>query len=452
MEKEVVHDFGDGLVLRQAVPDDAEALAEFNGRVHSDRGWELPDVGVAAWVRDLMTKPHPTFAVGDFLVVEDTGSSKIVSSTNLIPQTWSYDGIEFGVGRPELVGTHPDYRRRGLVRAQFEVLHRWSAERGHKLQVVSGIPYYYRQFGYEMGLNLHGGRRGPAAYVPVLGEAKAESYRVRPARVDDLDTLAEWVHEGQKRQPISCTRDAALWRYQLEGQSSESAAAFVMCMVETAASDDDPGGDPVGFLAHAAVRWGRSLAAVSYELKPGISWWAVTPAVLRYLKSQGATLACYYDAPDAPVFDTLFFSFGAEHPSYPVIADWLLKVDAPYAWFVRVADIPDFLRTIAPALEARLAASVMVGHTGELTLSFYRSGVRMVFEQGRLATVESWLPEGDGGSAGCFPDLTFLQLLFGYRSLTELDMAYADCFATLEGRLLLNALFPKKPSEVWCVA
>lgn len=451
MNSKVLHVFEDGLVMRCAVPGDTEALVEFNARVHSDRGWDSPDLGVGAWVRDLMTKPHPTFSVDDFLVVEDPDTGEIVSSTNLIPQTWSYDGVEFGVGRPELVGTHPDYRRRGLVRAQFDVLHRWSAARGHKVQVITGIPYYYRQFGYEMGLNLHGGRRGPAAYVPSLGEGKAESYTVRPAQVDDLDFVAECVSEGHKRQPINCIRDSALWRYQLEVQSSESAPAVIMSLIETAPLDDAPGGKPVGFLAHGVVRWGRSLAVISYELKPGVSWWAVTPPVLRYLKAQGEARACYYDAPDAPAFDTLLFSLGAEHPSYSVVAEWLPKVDDPYAWFVRVDDIPDFLRTIAPALEVRLASSVMVGHTGELTLSFYRSGVKLSFEQGRLAAVEPWMPSGDEGM-GRFPDLTFLQLLFGYRSLSELDMAYADCFATLEGRLLLNAIFPKQASEIWCVA
>jgi len=48
-----------------------------------------------------------------------------------------------------------------------------------------------------------------------------------------------------------------------------------------------------------------------------------------------------------------------------------------------------------------------------------------------------------------FPDLTFLQLLFGYRSYAELDMAYPDCYAThAEAVVLLNALFPKRPSYV----
>lgn len=48
-----------------------------------------------------------------------------------------------------------------------------------------------------------------------------------------------------------------------------------------------------------------------------------------------------------------------------------------------------------------------------------------------------------------FPELTFLQLLFGYRSYEELDAAFADCYAEkAEAAVLLNALFPKRPSFV----
>jgi predicted acetyltransferase len=76
----------------------------------------------------------------------------------LIPQTWTYAGVPFGVGRPEAVGTDPDYRRRGLIRMQFEVLHGKSAAMGHLVQGITGIPWYYRQFGYEYALDLDGGR------------------------------------------------------------------------------------------------------------------------------------------------------------------------------------------------------------------------------------------------------------------------------------------------------
>ena len=160
---------------------DTEKLVEFNSKIHCDLGPETPDTRVGVWTRDLMTKAHPTFHPDDFTIVEDTADGKIVSSLNLISQTWSYGGIPFGVGRPELVGTLPEYRNRGLVRAQFEVIHQWSAERGEKVQAITGIPYYYRIFGYEMGLELHGGRAGFLAHIPRLKEGETEPYHIRPA-------------------------------------------------------------------------------------------------------------------------------------------------------------------------------------------------------------------------------------------------------------------------------
>jgi hypothetical protein len=132
-------DLGDGLILRRDTKADTQALVDFNGKIHAEGGTEREDK-VAEWTRDLMEKPHPTFEVGDFTIVEDTEKGKIVSTLNLISQTWAYGGIPFGVGRPELVGTDPDYRHRGLVRAQFDVIHQWSAARGEQMQGITGIP------------------------------------------------------------------------------------------------------------------------------------------------------------------------------------------------------------------------------------------------------------------------------------------------------------------------
>jgi hypothetical protein len=131
----VLKDLGGGLILRRARRDDAEAVAAFNARVHHSSGGAFeqrePHRGIAAGTRDLMTGDHPTCDALDFTVIEDTTTGSVVSSTCLIGQRFSYEGVEFDAGLPELVGTHPDYRRRGLVREQFEVLHRWGKERGH---------------------------------------------------------------------------------------------------------------------------------------------------------------------------------------------------------------------------------------------------------------------------------------------------------------------------------
>ena len=161
---EKIMDMSDGLVMRRSSAADTDRLAEFNGRIHGDDAEDA--AAVAAWTRDLLRNPPPAFSPNDFVIVEDPSTGEIISSLNLISQTWTYEGIPFGVGRPELVGTKPDYRGRGLVRAQFEVIHEWSRQRGELVQAITGIPYFYRQFGYEMGLDLGGGRGGFEPQVP----------------------------------------------------------------------------------------------------------------------------------------------------------------------------------------------------------------------------------------------------------------------------------------------
>ena len=450
----LLRDMGDGLVLRRATRADTEALADFNARVHSDNGWDTPDPGVGAWVRDLMAGRHPSFDVGDFLVVEDTATGTIVSSSNLISQTWSYAGIEFGVGRPELVGTHPDYRRRGLIRKQFEILHRWSAERGELVQAITGIPWYYRQFGYDMAMNLHGARRGPETGLPELKAGETEPYVVRPATAADLGFIADVDAFARRHSLVNCVRSAAQWAYELSGRNHGNAAHFELRVIETGT------GEPIGYLAHPPVRWGSHLCAIRYELKPGVSWWAVTPPVLRYLKATGPTLRPYFVDPDGgPPFKGVMFELGEQHPAYAVVADSLPIISNPYTWYMRVPDLPAFLRLITPVLERRLAQSDMAGHTGKLKLDFYRDGVMLSLEQGRIADIAAW-PLGresdgeriSGGAYIRFPDLTFLQVLFGHRTLDELRHAYTDCFGNLEGRLLVNALFLKQSSEIWPIA
>jgi hypothetical protein len=127
-------DLGDGLVLRWATADDAEQIIAFNTQVHADSPGQ-PAVEVGAWVADLLGGKHPVVTPADFTVVLDSnriedGNPKLVSSLTLFSQTWSYDGIEFGFGQPELVGTLPGYRRRGLVRAQMDAVHELSRSRG----------------------------------------------------------------------------------------------------------------------------------------------------------------------------------------------------------------------------------------------------------------------------------------------------------------------------------
>jgi len=440
----ILRQLGDDLILRRSTPADVHALAEFNSKIHSDFGPDTPDERIGAWVCDLLTRPHPTFDPADFTIVEDTRTGKIVSSLNLIPQTWAYAGIPFGVARIEVVGTHPDYRRRGLVRAQFDEVHAWSQARGHRMQIITGIPNYYRQFGYEMGLDLGGGRVGSESQLPSLKEDESERYHLRLALENDIPFIVQVNHHADRRSLVTCPRDEIIWRYELLGVSPQNVNRCEVRIIETSS------GESLGYLTHPWFNWDNGVSLFSYELKPGVAWMDVTPAVARYAWKTGQEYAAISGKP----VHSFGFWFGLSHPSYDVFREGLPRVRDPYAFYLRIPDLPAFLRLIAPALEARLATSeLVVGHTGKLRLNFYRRGLELEFASGQLTCVQAYDPASSQDGDVAFPDLTFLQLLFGYRSFDELQLSFADCWdKNEEARVLINVLFPKLPSKVQPVA
>src|SRR5687768_12015633 len=93
LERKLDHD----LLLRQATINDMEKIAAFNALIHGysssygDR--------IAHWTKELISENHPTTKAEDFILVEDSKTGEIVSSLNLISQTFRYADIEFPGGR-----------------------------------------------------------------------------------------------------------------------------------------------------------------------------------------------------------------------------------------------------------------------------------------------------------------------------------------------------------------
>ena len=427
----------DGLVMRWATPDDAKALAKFNVRIHSDDA-ENPEEGLRVWTLDLMSGDHPTTNAGDFIVVVDERAGrKIVSSLNLISQTWSYETTPFAAGRIELVGTDPDYRRRGLVRAQMDVIHRRSEERGELVQVITGIPWYYRLFGYEMALDLGGSRFYPRERLVQLKAPEEENYHVRSATVDDIPLLSELYARHCATSMVNRLRDGEQWRYELSGPHVKSFYHRRFRIVE-----DVESGEPLGYFEWQ--EWPVGIAIRELAVAPGRSLRALALRISRHvadLVDEKVEERAKTKNPSAVIF-----ALGPAHPAYDALPE-LAEGQLPYAWYVRVADLSAFLKLIKPVLESRLASSVMAGHSGQLRLNLFTERIRLHIAEGRLAEIGSYegkrLEEGDAS----FPGLSFLQLLFGHRSLAELRHAYPDCSASREATVLLTALFPRKVSQ-----
>jgi len=440
-QNNLIRDLGGGLILRRSTSADAEVLAHFNKTIHGEGDWD--EKGLEEWTLDLISGESPTFDVGDFTIVEDTLTGEIVSTCCLISQTWSYEGIPFKVGRPELVATKKEYRRRGLVREQFAVLHEWSQNRGELVQAITGIPYYYRQFGYEMTLNLEGGRKGYDAHVPQLIEDEKETFTFRQANPDDIPFLMSTYNHGCKRSMISAVWDESLWRYELAGKRKYNIDRREIFIIE------DPTGTPVGFIGIPPIKWRDNSALTLFEIVPGASWSAITPSVIRFLWQKGEELGKEQNQKQK----SFSFWLGESHPAYEVMASKMPFERKPYAFYIRVPDLVGFINKISPVLEKRLARSAFASFSGEIELCFYRDGLCLTFEDGFLKEVKTSQDINPEKASACFPPLVFLHLLFGYRTMEELNHAFTDCSAKDDqSKNLLNALFPRKPSDIWPIA
>ena len=210
----------DDLILRQASIKDVEKLAAFNSQiygyssVYGDR--------IAHWTKELMSGNHPTTRADDFLVVEDSKTGEIVSSLCLISQTFQYAEIKLPGGRIELVGTHPGYRRRGLVRSEFEAVHRLSNRYGHQIQIIEGLPWFYRQFGYEPALESGGGRQGYISDLITQIGTRADLYHVRPASERDIKFIDEVYRVSSRRYLLTGQRSPKHWEYEMRGRQPEN--------------------------------------------------------------------------------------------------------------------------------------------------------------------------------------------------------------------------------------
>jgi hypothetical protein len=432
-----------GLVLRVATEADRDRLVAFNAQIHRPPDATGPADYIGSAVRRFIDGQAPGVGAGDFLLVEDPSSAEVASSLCVLRQRWSYAGIPFAVDQVEFVGTAPAYRRRGLVRLQFELVHRRARQEGCPVEVVAGIDWYYRQFGYEYALQRTRGGRTLAALQG--DDPDQAALRARPATVEDIAFLTAAYQAGMTRYAVSVERDPDQWLDDLDDGDPDHWFRQVLSVIE------DPSGRPLGFFGYLAFfhhpdDTDGQLRVGALELAPGASWATVGPPVLDCLRRHAATLGAARGLPNPSVHLRL----GDDHPAYDLTPGQAPDPLQGYVWYVRVGDLPGFLTGIAPALEARLAASAVAGHSGTLALSFYRDGLKLRLDQGRLTSVERWPAPGQDPGDACFPDHTFLQLLFGYRSVPELEHAFPDCAVRdPSARTVLDVLFPRQPSYTW---
>jgi hypothetical protein len=313
------------------------------------------------------------------------------------------------VGEPEFVATAPAFRNRGLIRALLDLVHCWSAARGDVVQLIGGIPYFYRQFGYQYGLV----RPRERVVTPEVRLGASSGWVVRRAGPADIPVMRGLEQATQAAVDVRLPWAPEVWPVLVELPHGELAVAVQDDVVRGLAYlRGDPGSAVlVQGLAADSVDAARALLLRARERKPGAS----------------LVVQDRLGSPVSPLLggDTL--------PA--VRRKWL---------YLRIADPMRLLELIRPVLSERLARSSLRGESGFAVLSFYRSAARLEYRGGEVVSVAACPPIQDpasDGAVGVPPDLT-ARLLFGEEGIAALE-EHPDVELGPH-RALFEVLFPRQ--------
>lgn len=396
-----------GLLLRGAGPQD---LAQI-GELLVDRGEPFDAVDHQLVVED------PEYGWGTCAVVVD--GDRVVSTATLLAErvhlsTAAGDGtsVTLPAGQVELVATRQEYEGRGLVRALMAWAHEQSLERGDVLQVMVGIPYFYRLFGYSYAIDIPARRD---VHHPV---AVPEGVRVRAATASDLPALGALQDRAQAVSEVRMPHPAARLRWLLAHEGSTTwvveRAGSVVGTGRTTAPDD---GVLLAEVAAEDASAATALIACAQALDP----------------PHGVRVA---ERPGTAITEVL-----AEHAAPPS--------GCCEQYYVRIPSLSAVVDAVRPVLTTRLAASGLDRDGRDVVLSTFGSHVRMPVTGSTLgAPVAGGVLQAPGSVSGCgvAPD-QLGSVLFGPLGIEGLTRRQPDVYPGRDHELFA-ALFPPVTSDL----
>jgi len=342
---------------------------------------------------------------------------RMVATLNLIPQTWSLGGIKLKVAEMGLVASDPKYRDRGLQRILNKHFDKRLNEDGYHLAAIEGIPFFYRQFGYEYSVPLD-----EWASLPLQNLPKQPSSDISSITNEDLRKAMELLEASQKKYLVHSIRSREEWEAQERiGYVGESASRTYIVKHHDS---------PVAYF-RATIKDSVVLLHEINDTDEETS--KQVAAFLRMLgEDNGSTELASRESYDTPFNKYLSTLGSVEKP--------------PYAWQVKVVDQFRIMTTITTVLEERIAQSPYQGYTGIVPLNLYSVTVTLVFTDGLITGVKQ-NPSEQKGDILINPRI-FTKMLLGYRSLNEIEAEYLDVRIKSEYRELVNILFPKARAHI----
>jgi hypothetical protein len=323
--------------------------------------------------------------------------------------------VEVPVGQPEYVATAPAYRRRGLIRAQIDWHHRRSTERGDLLQIIYGIPYFYRRFGYSYGL-------GVGIYeLDAVTFPRPEGWTIEPIRPADLAEVERLDHEVSARADLRLLYPA-----------DEEAGLL----------DVAPDGAIRELVARRDGQLRGWMRCVRYEKD---EFCEVGEIATVDTDAAEALLACALEVAEEL---KLVVVARPGDPSGAVLASRGRPARHFSGLYTRVPDARALLDAFRPVLSHRLATSPLAGEQGELPITLYREGLVLPYDHGVVGPIEAADALEDPGddTVAVAPD-AFPALVLGRFGASALEARHDDVNLG-NHRALADILFPPLTADL----
>jgi predicted N-acetyltransferase YhbS len=351
-----------------------------------------PSDGVDA--RLLMTDPD----AGCEWVGVATDGERIVSTATLMDETVTLAGLDIPAGQVEQVATDTEYEGRGLVRQLMGWAHDRSAERGHLVQVMIGIPYFYRQFGYTYSIPVKQTRPLVKKPEPVAG------HTIRRATEADIPALDRFQRDAQQGVDLHMGHSTPCWRWLIDRTGTTT------WIVER---DGIP------------VSTGRSTPPEEGDVVLG---------EIAGIDDDAVKALVQLVNPDQVV------------ERLPVLEQYLeARRPGLEQYLVRIPDVPKLFEHLRPVFTKRLRGQ----EPADVLLGFYRTHVRFRWDGTDIGPYEwggTMMGPGEEGGAGIAPDL-LAPLLFGPHGIDGLRRWFSDVYPGPNFDLM-NALFPPVTSDL----
>ena len=406
--------------------EELEEFLKFQSLVH-------PDDDVEELRRQIELLPAFTREMNYYIRDLDTGH--IVSALNSIPSTWNYEDIPLKNLELGWVGTLKEYRRRGLSRSLYTHFDTLLTGCEYDLSSIMGIPYFYRQFGYDFVLPMDRTiwlRLDQIKPVDEKDPPEYMSFKVRPATHDDIPSLMALFREHNKRLLVHVDRDQELWEIQ-EQEKREFEEYFQTFILE----------DSTGIIGYfrlvKSTRKGPAKSTLRV-IESRIRTYDGVLRVLKFLRAEGVSNNIDLIGLQGPSTNNL-----------TRVAHSLGGIENKgWKYQIRIPDILRFLKKISPVLERRLVGSMFENLTRDFTINTFRHCFVLKFSNGKLLDISDiGPPEVNEYLSFRAPPLDLVRLILGAYNIDELASNNIDFIVRGGVKLLAETLFPKKESAIY---